>query len=127
MDLGDFRAENITGPLRLRCESRDIHISNFSNDIEVNVDRGDIELSPQRTPLGKIDVHVQAGDIDLTIPENGSFQLRATTSQGDVDNQYGKGIASSSEGRSASLKSETAAGPAISMTTDRGNITVKKG
>jgi hypothetical protein len=91
------------------------------------VDRGDIELNPQRTPLGKIDVHVQAGDIDLTLPQNGSFQLRANTSQGDVDNQYGKGIAATSEGRSASMKSEGGAGPVITMTTDRGNVTVKKG
>lgn len=127
MDLGDFRAENITGPLRLRCESRDIHISNFSNDLEVNVDRGDIEVSPQRTPLGKIDVHVQAGNIDLALPEKGTFELHATTAQGDADNQYGKGIATTSEGRSASMKSEAGGGPAISITTDRGNVTVKKG
>jgi DUF4097 and DUF4098 domain-containing protein YvlB len=126
MDLGDFRAENITGPLRLRCESRDVHISNFSNDLEVNVQRGDIELSPQRTPLAKVDVHVRAGDIDLTLPEKGTFELHANTAQGEVDNQYGKGIAATSEGRAASMKSEAASGPPISITTDRGNITVKK-
>ena len=126
MDLGDFRAENITGPLRLHCESRDIHISNFSNDVEVNVQRGDIEISPQRTPLAKIDVRVRAGDIDLTLPEKATFELHANTAQGDVDNQFGKGITTTSEGRSASMKSEAAGGPAISLTTDRGNITVKK-
>ncbi len=126
MDLGDFRADDVTGPLRLRCQSRDVHITNFSNELEINVDRGDVELSPQRTPLAKIEVHLKAGDIDLTIPQKGAFELRATTSQGDVDNQYGNGLATSSEGRTASIKSEASAGPAIMMTTDRGNITVKK-
>lgn len=126
MDLGDFRADNVTGPLHLRCESRDIHINNFSNELEVNVDRGDIELNPQRTPLAKMDVQVRAGDIDLAIPEKASFELHANTTQGDVDNQYGKGVSATSEGRSASLKSDSAGGPAINVTTGRGNITVKK-
>jgi DUF4097 and DUF4098 domain-containing protein YvlB len=126
MDLGDFRAEDVTGPLRLRCQSRDVHISNFSNDIEVNVERGDVELSPQRTPLAKMDVRLRAGDIDLTIPEKATFELHASTSQGDVDNQYGKGIETDSQGRSATIRSDSNGGPAIMMTTDRGNITVKK-
>ena len=126
MDLGDFRADNIVGPLRLRCQSRDVHISNFSNDLEVNIERGDIELNPQRTPLAKMDVHLRAGDIDLTLPEKGPFDLRGSTSQGDVENQYGNGIATNSEGRTASIKSEASSGPVITVTTDRGNITVKK-
>ncbi len=126
MDLADFRAENVTGPLRLRCESRDVHITNFSNEVEVNVDRGDIELNPQRTPLAKMDVRVRAGDIDLTLPEKAQFEFRASTSQGDVDNQFGEGISTTSEGRTASMKSASASGPAITVTTDRGNVTVKK-
>jgi DUF4097 and DUF4098 domain-containing protein YvlB len=126
MDLGDFRADDFTGPLHLRCQSRDVHISNFSNEVEVNVERGDVEISPQRTPLAKIDVHLRAGDVDVTIPEKGLFTLRGTTSQGDVDNQYGGGIETNSEGRTASIKSTTPRGPAVTLTTDRGNITVKK-
>lgn len=127
MDLGDFRADNITGPIRLRCETRDVHISNFSNELEVNVERGDVELNPQRTPLAKIDVRVRAGDIDLSLPEKAPFELHANTAQGDVDNQYGEGVSTTSEGRSASMKSTASGGPAITVTTDRGNVTVKKG
>jgi hypothetical protein len=126
MDLGEFRAENIAGPLHLRCQSRDVHISNFSSDLEVSVERGDIELDPQKTPVGKMDVHLRAGNIDLTLPEKAPFTLRATTSQGDVDNQYGTGVTTNAEGRTASMKTQGTTGPAITMTTDRGNITLKK-
>ncbi|HEY3836453.1 MAG TPA: DUF4097 family beta strand repeat-containing protein [Bryobacteraceae bacterium] len=126
MDLGDFRAEDVTGPLRLRCQSRDVHIANFSNDVEINVERGDVELDPRKTPLGKVTVRLRAGDIDLSIPQKGAFELHASTSQGDVDNQYGAGIDSNSEGRSATMKSTGPGGPAIMLTTERGNITVKK-
>jgi DUF4097 and DUF4098 domain-containing protein YvlB len=126
MDLGDFHADDVTGPLHLRCQSRDVHIANFSSDLEVNVERGDVELAPQRTPLGRIDVHLRAGDIDLTVPDKTPFALHASTSQGDVDNQYGAGITTNSEGRSASMKSDSSVGPAIDLTTGRGNITLKK-
>ena len=126
MDLGEFRAQNITGPLHLRCTSRDVHISEFASDLEVSVDRGDIELNAQKTPLSKIDVHVRAGDIDVTVPDKAPFTLRATTSQGDVDNQYGENVNTNSEGRSASMKTVSGSGPAVTLTTDRGNITFKK-
>ncbi len=126
MDLSDFRANNVTGPLHLRCQSRDVHISDSSNELEVIVDRGDIEINPQRTPLAKIDVRVKAGDIDLTLPGKSPFDLHAHTVQGDVDNQFGDGISSTEEGRSASLKSDASVGPAVTVTTDRGRITVKK-
>jgi len=126
MDLGDFRAENVTGPVRLRCKSRDVHLVNFSSDVEVNVERGDVELNPQRTPLSKMNVHLRAGNVDVTIPEKASFDLRGSTAQGEVDNEYGSGLVTNSEGRTASIKSETSAGPGIIITTDRGNITVKK-
>ena len=126
MDLGDFRAENVTGPLRLRCQSRDVHISDFSNELEINVERGDVELNPQRLPLAKINVHLRAGDIDLTAPDKASLDLHATTAQGDVDNQYGQGVSTSSEGRSATMKSDAKGGAEIILTTDRGNITLKK-
>jgi DUF4097 and DUF4098 domain-containing protein YvlB len=126
MDLSDFRAEDVTGPLRLRCQSRDIHIANFTNDVEVNVDRGDVELDARRTPLAKITVRLKAGDIDLAIPEKCPFELHASTAQGDVDNQYGNEVETSSEGRSATMKSKAGSGPMIMLTTDRGNVTVKK-
>ena len=126
MDLGEFRADNITGALRLRCQSRDVHVSNFTSELEINVDRGDIELDPQHSPLAKMDVHLRAGDVDLTVPDKAPFSLHGSTSQGDVDNEFGDGIISSSEGRAASLQSKSTSGPAINLTTDRGNITLKK-
>lgn len=125
MDLGDFRATGVVGPLRLRCQSRDIHVTDFSDELDVNVDRGDVELRP-RTPLAKIDVHVRAGDIDLALPEKTKFDLHASTAQGEVGNEYGDGIEQISEGRSASGKSTNASGPRVTLTTDRGNITLKK-
>jgi DUF4097 and DUF4098 domain-containing protein YvlB len=126
MDLGEFRAQNVVGPLHLRCQSRDVHISEFSSDLEISVDRGDIELNAQKTPLSKIDVHVRAGDIDVSVPEKAPFALRATTSQGDVDNQYGENVTTNSEGRSATMKTVSGIGPAVTLTTDRGHITFKK-
>lgn len=126
MDLGDFRASNLTGPLKLRCQARDVHLEDFSGELEVNVQRGDIDLHPRRTPLAKMDVHVGAGNVELNVPEKTVFDLRANTAQGDVDNQYGDAVETTSEGRSASMKSKSNAGAPITITADRGTISVKK-
>lgn len=126
MDLGDFRAEDVTGPLRLRCQSRDVHISNFTNDVEVNVERGDVELEPSKTPLAKVSVRLRSGNIDLTLPDKAAFELHASTSQGDVDNQYGDSVVTDNQGRSATMRSTGGSGPLIFVATERGNVTVKK-
>jgi DUF4097 and DUF4098 domain-containing protein YvlB len=126
MDLGDFRASNVTGPLKLRCQARDVHVEDFSGELEVNVQRGDIDVHPQRTPLAKIDIRVGAGNVDLNIPEKATFALHASTSQGDVENEFGDAIETSSEGRSASMRSKWTSGASITITSDRGTISIKK-
>jgi len=61
MALGDFTATNLVGPVRLTTRSRDVHISDFTNSLELTVERGDIELRPGKLPVAKMDVHAHFG------------------------------------------------------------------
>ena len=127
LDLGDLRATNVVGPMRLHTKSKDIHIEEFTDAMDVDVsDRGDIELSTSKKPLGKIDVHTKNGNIDLGLPENAAFDLRATTNQGDAHNEYGTAVKVEISGRSASMRSADGSGPSVVATTDRGSVSVKK-
>jgi DUF4097 and DUF4098 domain-containing protein YvlB len=126
MDLGDVRATNIVGPMRLRTKSRDIHIDGFTDAMELEIERGDVELTPGRAPLAKIDVHLRNGNIALALPDKAAFDLKANTSQGDAHNDYGDGVKVDVAGRSASLRSVESKGPAITVTTDRGTVSVRK-
>ena len=126
MDLGDVHATNIVGPVTLRTKSHDVHIADFSDSMEIDLDRGDIGLTPGRQPLSRIDVHSRNGDVDVSLPERARFDLKANTSQGEVHNDYGPEVRTDSEGRSSSLRSVDGRGPAITISTQRGAVTIRK-
>jgi DUF4097 and DUF4098 domain-containing protein YvlB len=126
MDLGEFSARNLVGPIRLITKSRDIRIEQFSNTLELETERGDIELQPARMPLARIDARSRAGKIELILPDKAAFQLQAVAERGDAINDYGPGIQKEVDGRSASLKGKVGQGPLIHLTTERGSVSVRK-
>jgi len=126
MDLGEFTAKNLVGPIHLKTKTKDVKIEDFSESLELETDRGDITLEPGRTPLAKIDAKSRSGKIELALPEKAAFQLMATTERGEAMNDFGAPIRQETEGRGASLKGGTGAGPEITITTDRGSLLVRK-
>jgi DUF4097 and DUF4098 domain-containing protein YvlB len=126
MDLGDFRAENLLGPVRLVMHSRDIHLDEFTGPVDVEVGRGDVELKPAKGKLARMDVKCHEGNVDISLPTDGAFSLKASAQQGDINNDYGDGLIADTEGRANSLRSPKEEGPAIALTSDRGEISVRK-
>src|SRR5580692_759492 len=70
MALGDFSASNLVGPIHLSTRSRDVEMSDFTNALEISVERGDIELRPGSVPLARMDVTTRSGDLTLSLPAN---------------------------------------------------------
>jgi DUF4097 and DUF4098 domain-containing protein YvlB len=126
MDRGSLTAQNIIGPVHLVTHSTDVTLDGFTKALELNVDRGDIDLRPQSIPLSKITVHNRSGNIELALPQSAGFALNATTNNGDIDNQFGESLKESSEGRGAKLEGAAGSGPDVSLTTQHGSITVRK-
>src|SRR6185312_3024580 len=126
MDLGNLKMDNVVGPVKFRTGSRDIDIANVSNSIELNVDRGDIQVSESKAPLPKMDIQTRSGDLTITLPEGAPFQLEGHTGSGEVQNDYGSALETKSDGRSASVKGKTGNGPQLSLVTDRGVLTIRK-
>jgi DUF4097 and DUF4098 domain-containing protein YvlB len=126
MDRGSLTAQNVIGPVHLVTHSTDVTLDGFTEALELNVDRGDIDLRPQSTPLSKITVHNRSGNIELALPQSAGFALSATTNNGDIDNQFGESLKESSEGRGAKLEGAAGSGPDVSLTTQHGSITVRK-
>jgi len=126
MDLGDFSAANVVGPLRLNAVNRDVRIQDFSESLELETDRGDIELNPGKVPLPKIEARSRSGKIELVLPPRSSFQLEATTDHGEAINEFGPALTKAAEGRAASLKGKVGDGPTIHLTTERGNVSVRR-
>jgi DUF4097 and DUF4098 domain-containing protein YvlB len=126
MDLGELTARNVVGPIRLTTKSRDIKFEEFTQALELETERGDIELVPGKLPMAKIDARSRTGRIDLVIPDKATFDLEATAEHGDAVNDFGPPIRRETEGRSATLKGKVGNGPAVHLTADRGTVAVRK-
>ena len=81
--------------------ARDIKLEQFTHSVEVETERGDIEITPGKLPLAAIEARSGSGKIELLLPEKASFQLDATAEKGDAVNDFGPQILKQSEGRSA--------------------------
>ena len=125
-DLRELTGRNLVGPISLDTRSRDIQLEDFTGELKLAVDRGDITLRPAQATLARIEARTGRGKIELALPDAAKFQLRATTEQGEVYNDFGPALKSDSEGRRATLQSTATQGPEIVLTTDRGSITVRK-
>lgn len=126
IDLSRISVENVQGPVRLNTRSRDVQFSDFSQSLDISLQRGDIELRPGNGQFGKIEARTKNGNIDLVIPPNAKFEIAATTDRGEIENDYGLPLRITEQGRGSALRGSTGAGPAISLSTDRGTISVRK-
>jgi DUF4097 and DUF4098 domain-containing protein YvlB len=126
LDRGSFSAQNVVGPVSLTTHSTDVSFDGFSAGLDLTVDRGDIEIRPNRSPLGKIAVKATSGNIELSLPEAAKFALNASTDRGEIENDFGDSLKESSAGRGAKLEGIVGSGPDVSLVTSHGTITVRK-
>jgi DUF4097 and DUF4098 domain-containing protein YvlB len=126
MDLSTMTANNVTGPLRFVARSRDIHLAQFTQSVQVETDRGDIELHPGKTPLSPIEATTKNGAINLVIPVGAQFQLEGTVERGEAANEYGAPLNQENTGHRATIHGSVGSGPAITLLSTRGRIVVEK-
>jgi DUF4097 and DUF4098 domain-containing protein YvlB len=126
MDRSQFSAKDIVGPVRLVTGSRDVKVEQFTVSMDLQTERGDVELTPGKAPMPSIDARSANGKIDLVLPPKATFNLQATAETGDAINDFGPPIEKEVSGRTATLKGKVGEGPAIRLTTERGWISVRK-
>ncbi|MFL6350398.1 MAG: DUF4097 family beta strand repeat-containing protein [Bryobacteraceae bacterium] len=126
LDRGSLNVQNVVGPLRLTTHAKDVNVDGFSDGLELTVDKGDIDLKPSRIPLGRMVVHTRSGNIGLALPPSAAFALTASTDRGEIENEFGEALKQRTQGRGARLEGAIGSGPDLTLTTDRGTITVRK-
>lgn len=126
-DLRELSGRNLVGPIHLDTRSRDVQLEEFSGALQLTLERGDITLRPAQAEPARLEARTRYGRIDLALPAAARFQLRATTDQGEVYNDYGSALLKGeSGGRGATLRSSSTQGPEIVLSTQRGSITVRQ-
>jgi DUF4097 and DUF4098 domain-containing protein YvlB len=126
LDRGSFSAQNVVGPVMLTTHSTDVTFDGFSAGLDLTVERGDIEIRPNRSPLGRIAVRATSGNIELSLPEAAKFALNASTDRGAIQNDFGDSLKETSSGRGARLEGTVGSGPDVNLVTSHGTITVRK-
>ncbi|MBV8072546.1 MAG: DUF4097 family beta strand repeat protein [Acidobacteriaceae bacterium] len=126
LDRGSLNAENIVGPVKLTAHSTDVSIDGWQNGLNLALDRGDIDLRPGHLPLANMVVRTRSGNIELALPETAKFQVTASTDHGDIDNEFGDSLKEQTSGSGARLEGSIGSGPDVSLTTERGSITLRK-
>jgi DUF4097 and DUF4098 domain-containing protein YvlB len=125
MNRSEVAANGVTGPVRLVTRSRDIRLEGFTQSLELETERGDVQLQPA-FPVPPIEARSGFGRIELVLPENARFDLQATAERGEVVNDFGPQISKETEGRSSTLKGRVGDGPSIHITANRGSVSVRK-
>ena len=125
MNRSEVAANGVTGPVRLVTRSRDIRLEGFTQSLELDTERGDVQLQPA-LPVPPIEARSGFGRIELVLPENARFDLQATAERGEVVNDFGPQISKETEGRSSTLKGRVGDGPSIRITANRGSVSVRK-
>ena len=126
LDRGSLDAKDLVGPVKLSTHATDVTLAGFTDALDLNVDRGDVELRPEHSAMGRIAVHTRSGNIELAVPAAAHFALNADTQNGQIDNQFGDSLRESSAGRGARLEGSVGNGPDVNLTTQHGSITVRK-
>jgi hypothetical protein len=126
IDLSEVKLQNVIGPVRFQTGSRDIQVTDVTNSLELTVDRGDIQVTQTKTPLPKMEIRSRNGDITFAVPEKAAFELDGRTGQGEADNEFGSPLVKETEGRSATIKGRVGSGPQITLSTERGKLSVRK-
>jgi DUF4097 and DUF4098 domain-containing protein YvlB len=125
MAMGEFTADDLVGPVRLTTRSRDVHLSNFVNSLELTVERGDIDLRPGKLPLAKMDVHAHFGNVEVSLPAASKFDLTATTARGEMDSDFGGPLRLERNRNGGTIRGSNG-GPAINLRTELGKVTIRK-
>jgi len=127
LESGDLRASSLAGPTRVITRSKDIRLDNFTGNVHIEDNNSDIELTPGKLPLGNIQITNRRGRIQLVLPANAAFRLDAHATRGEISSDFpGLNIASRAHDSQAT-GTVGSGGAQIQLSTERGDIEIRKG
>jgi hypothetical protein len=124
MELGSLDASGIGGPFEVSTRQKDITLEDFRHAVKITNTNGDVRLRATTPPTHPIEVNLKKGEIDLSLPGSSNFQIEARSHRGDVESDFsGPNLKTSREGGAPSIAgSYGKGGPMIRLTTAYGTI-----
>ena len=116
----------LKGPVRVNSDHwRRVTLERLTGDVKIRGQRMDVELSADES-FGDIEVVLERGDIELRLPDEAKFTLEAVTERGHISHQLSaESLQAEKRGRGSSIQGSTGEGPRITLRTKRGNIVLR--
>lgn len=127
LDRGNMEGDNLSGPIEMSARSTDVSIHDWTNSLELQIDRGDVSIDCSHKPSGAVKVSNASGDIALVFPGDAQFRISAHTGNGTIDNEFAGSIQEETHGHGASLQAALGSGPDVELSAQRGDISIRKG
>jgi DUF4097 and DUF4098 domain-containing protein YvlB len=125
MDSSDLNVNQAVGPVRIITRSKDIDLSQLGGDAHIENNNGDVNITTVM-PLGNLQVSNRTGNISVTVPENASFAVTASNSDGDLHTDFPLTMTNSDDRKSAQGQIGNG-GPHLELTTGHGDLQLRKG
>jgi DUF4097 and DUF4098 domain-containing protein YvlB len=127
LGLTTLSGTNLVGPLTVKTtKPKDIRLSDVTDSVTIDLEEGDVELTQTKLPMPRIDVRVHSGSVELALPTSAKCNLNASTSHGEISNDFDDRLKQSSDGRGARLAGALGGSTEVKLATERGGITVRK-
>jgi DUF4097 and DUF4098 domain-containing protein YvlB len=124
LNSDDLRVTEAKGPVRVTTHSKDVDLGQIYGDSYAEDRDGRISIEP----AGNYSVEAKnsKGDVELTLPPNASATVNARTHNGDIVSDYNMPSLDDSDNKAATFQIGTGSNRVV-LTTDNGDIRVKKG
>ena len=124
MEVGSLELNGIDGPFEISTRQKDITLTDFKHSVKITDTNGDVDLRTSTPPTHPIEVDLKKGEIELSLPSSSSFQIDAASRHGEVDSDFsGPGLKVVKEGDNPSISGSVGkGGPTIRLDTEYGAV-----
>jgi DUF4097 and DUF4098 domain-containing protein YvlB len=124
MEVGSLELNGIEGPFEISTRQKDITLTDFKHSVKITDTNGDVELRTSTPPTHPIEVDLKKGQIELSLPATSNFQVDAASRHGEVESDFsGPGLKVAKEGDNPTISGTVGkGGPPIRLDTEYGTV-----
>ena len=122
MERDSLDATGVDGPFEVATKHKDISLGEFKHSVKISTTNGEVRLETSVPPTQPIEVDVNKGGIELTLPARSSFQVDARSQNGDVECDF-PGLTVKKEGQTPAITGAFGkGGPLLRLSSSYGTV-----
>jgi len=122
MERDSLAATGVDGPFEVTTKHKDISLEEFKHSVKISTTNGEVRLETSVPPTQPIEVDVNKGGIELTLPARSNFQVEARSQNGDVECDF-PGLTVKKEGQTPAITGAFGkGGPLLRLSSSYGTV-----